>query len=120
MTSDAVPLAMPKLGMTMTEGRVVAWPVSVGARVEKGAVVLVIETEKSEVEIEAPASGYLRHVYVEADRSVPCGTLLAALTSTPDAPFDADAFRDAHDRPERAAPKPAAARREAAPAAAPS
>jgi pyruvate dehydrogenase E2 component (dihydrolipoamide acetyltransferase) len=109
---------MPKLGMTMTEGRVVEWPQPLGARVEKGAVVLVIESEKSEVEIESPASGFLRHVYVEPDRTVPCGTLLAALTATLDEPFDADAFRRDHDRPERVAPKPAAARPERTPVAA--
>lgn len=111
MSGGAVPIGMPKLGMTMTEGRLVAWPVPVGGRVVAGAVVLVIESEKAEVEIEAPAAGVLRHVYVEADRTVPCGTLLAAITPTADEPFDPDAFRAAHDRPERpAAPVAAAAR----------
>jgi pyruvate dehydrogenase E2 component (dihydrolipoamide acetyltransferase) len=74
----------------------------VGTHVAKGAVVLVVESEKAEVEIEAPAAGVLRHVYVEVDRTVPCGTVLAALTVTADEPFDADAFRRAHDRPEKA------------------
>ena len=82
MSEAPTPIAMPKLGMTMTEGRVVEWPTPLGARVEKGAVVLVIESEKSEVEIESPAAGVLRHVYVEPDQTVPCGTLLAALTAT--------------------------------------
>jgi pyruvate dehydrogenase E2 component (dihydrolipoamide acetyltransferase) len=105
----ATPIGMPKLGMTMTEGRVVAWPRPVGSRVEKGEIVLVIESEKAEVEIEAPATGYLRHVYVEADRTVPCGTLLAALTAAAAEPFDAEAFRREHDRPERPAAKAAPA-----------
>jgi len=115
----AVPVAMPKLGMTMYEGRVVSWPRPVGARVEKGEVVLVIESEKAEVEIEAPASGVLRHLYVREDETVPSGTLLAAITATAEEPFDADAFRQQHDRP---APAPAAAppgRPATAPAAAP-
>jgi pimeloyl-ACP methyl ester carboxylesterase len=110
VSAAATPIGMPKLGMTMTEGRVVAWPLPLGAHVAKGAVVLVIESEKAEVEIEAPAAGYLRHVYVEADRMVPCGTLLAALTASPDESFDADAFRREHDHPERATPGPAALR----------
>ena len=79
-------IAMPRLGMTMTEGTVLTWPVPLGGRVEKGQVVLTIESEKAEVEIEAPASGVLRHVYVEPDRTVPCGTLLAALTEAPRSP----------------------------------
>ncbi|HUI27396.1 MAG TPA: alpha/beta fold hydrolase [Candidatus Kryptonia bacterium] len=96
------PIAMPKLGMTMQEGRVVAWPVRVGDRVEKGQVVLLIESEKTEIEIEAPASGILRHVYVEPDTTVPCGTLLAALSETAEEPFDSAEFQRTHDRPQPA------------------
>jgi pyruvate dehydrogenase E2 component (dihydrolipoamide acetyltransferase) len=81
MTATAV--AMPKLGMTMEEGTVVEWPIGVGEAVALGAVVLIIESEKAEVEVEAPVAGVLRHVYVEPGETVPCGTLLAAIT--PDA-----------------------------------
>src|SRR5207245_4478449 len=95
----------------LREGRVVSWLLPGGARVGKGAVVLVIESEKAEVEIEAPAAGVLRHVYVPEGETVPSGTLLAAITETADEPFDAEAFRRVHDRPEAAAagPVPAAA-----------
>lgn len=91
-----VPVAMPRLGMTMQEGRVVEWAVAPGQRVEKGATLLIIESEKAEVEVEASASGVLRHVYVEADETVPCGTLLGALTDSADEAFDAAAFGRAH------------------------
>ena len=96
----ATPIAMPKLGMTMREGTVVDWPIALGARVDKGQTVLVIESEKAEVDVEATAAGHLRHVYVEVGETVPCGTLLAALAETPDEPFDVDAFRAEHDHPE--------------------
>lgn len=102
----ATPIAMPRLGMSMREGRVVLWPVAIGARVEKGAPVVVIESEKTEVEVEATRAGVLRHVYVAEGETVPCGTLLAALTADADEPFDADAFRREHDRPEPAAAAP--------------
>ncbi len=92
----ATAIAMPKLGMTMEEGRVVAWPIPVGGRVEKGRTVLVIESEKTEADIEATASGVLRHVYVPADETVPCGTLLGAITESADEPFDAAAFAASH------------------------
>ncbi len=52
----ATPVRMPRLGMTMTEGTVVDWPVPVGERVEKGQTVVVIESEKNEAGIEATAS----------------------------------------------------------------
>lgn len=96
----ATAVSMPKLGMTMEEGIVIDWPLAVGGAVEKGDIVLVIESEKAEVEIEAPASGVLRHVYIEAGETVPCGTLLAAITDSIDEPFDTDAFHAAEDRPE--------------------
>jgi pyruvate/2-oxoglutarate dehydrogenase complex dihydrolipoamide acyltransferase (E2) component len=101
---------MPKLGMTMEEGTVVTWQIAVGQRIEKGATLLVIESEKTEAEIEAPAMGVLRHVYVEAGSTVPCGTLLAALTETADEPFDPEGVRRAHvpEAGMRAAAAPAA------------
>ncbi len=92
-------IAMPRLGMTMQEGTVIDWPIRTGERVEKGEIVLVIETEKAETEIEATASGTLRHVYAEPDETLPCGALLAALTDTADEPFDADAFAAAYVPP---------------------
>jgi pimeloyl-ACP methyl ester carboxylesterase len=104
-----VPVAMPRLGMSMREGKVVDWPVALGERVEKGQTVVVIESEKAEVEVEATAGGFLRHVYVEPDETVPCGTLLAALTESADEPFDAEAFAESH----RAATPPAEAPAEA-------
>jgi len=103
----ATAIAMPKLGMTMQEGRVLSWPVRVGERVAKGQPVLLIESEKAEVEVEAPATGVLRHVYVEPDATVPCGTLLAAVTAAADEPFDPEAFRQAH-RPSEGPGRPSA------------
>ncbi len=100
-------IAMPKLGMTMEEGTVVEWPVALGQHVEKGQIVLVIESEKNEAEIEATAAGFLRHVYVDPGEVVPCKTLLAALTDAVDEPFDAETFATEHRA--RYGPEPAAA-----------
>lgn len=112
------PIRMPKLGMSMEEGRVITWAVEPGGAVTKGELLLIIETEKAENEIEATTSGFLRHVYVEAetDDAVPCGTLLAAVTETADEAFDVAAFRA--DNEPVTAPKTVPA--PAAPAAQPS
>jgi pyruvate dehydrogenase E2 component (dihydrolipoamide acetyltransferase) len=110
---------MPRLGMTMEEGRVVEWVISPGEHVEKGATVLIIESEKAEVEVEATAPGVLRHVYVDPDETVPCGTLLGALTDSADEDFDADGFGREHTleapgdaEAQDASPTPLAAPRE--------
>jgi len=97
-----IAVVMPRLGMTMEEGTVLEWPVAVGARVEKGAVLLVIETEKAETEIEAVVAGTLRHVYAESGTTLACGALLAALTENPEEAFDADAFSGSYLPPEGA------------------
>jgi pimeloyl-ACP methyl ester carboxylesterase len=97
------PIAMPKLGMTMSEGAVLEWPIAVGGRVEKGQTVVVIESEKAQFEVEATTSGFLRHVYVDPDPDVQvaCGAVLGAITESLDEPFDAESFRRANDRQER-------------------
>jgi pimeloyl-ACP methyl ester carboxylesterase len=100
-------VAMPRLGMSMKEGTVVSWPLRLGDPIEKGQIVVVIESEKTEFEVEATAAGVLRHIYVPEGETVPCGTLLAATTTTTEEPFDAEAFRRENDRPLAPAQKPA-------------
>ena len=96
----ATPIGMPKLATTMTEGRVVAWLVPLGAHVAAGDPLVSIETDKSDVEMPAPAPGVLRHVYVESGTTVPCGALLGAIASMTDEPFDAVEFHRAHHHPD--------------------
>jgi pyruvate/2-oxoglutarate dehydrogenase complex dihydrolipoamide acyltransferase (E2) component len=96
----ATPIGMPKLATTMTEGRVVAWLTTPGTLVAAGAPVVLIETDKSDVEVSAPTAGVLRHTYVDAGTTVPCGALLGALTATLDEPFDALEFHRANHRPD--------------------
>lgn len=105
---SAIAVAMPRLGMTMEEGTVVEWPIAIGGRVEKGATILIIETEKAESEIEATVSGILRHVYTEPGETLACGSLLAAITEGADEAFDADAFEAAYVPPEGSAVEAAA------------
>ncbi len=100
-------IAMPKLGMTMKEGTVLEWRARPGEAVAKGQIILLIESEKTEVEIEAPANGVIRHIYVEPDALVPCGSFLAVITESADDDFDSQAFRTQNERVEAAPAKPA-------------
>ena len=63
----AVKVIMPKLGMAMTEGTVVKWLKPDGARVEKGERIAVVMSKKITYEVEAPASGILRHAAAEKE-----------------------------------------------------
>jgi pyruvate dehydrogenase E2 component (dihydrolipoamide acetyltransferase) len=52
-----VPIRMPKLSMTMTEGEFGSWLVSVGDAVSKGDPVAVVATDKVEMEVESEVTG---------------------------------------------------------------
>lgn len=75
----AIELQMPKIGLTMTEGKVVEWRKRVGQRVEKGEVVFVFETEKTTFDVESPESGFLARIVVEEEETVPVGAVVGLL-----------------------------------------
>src|SRR5215831_17921682 len=103
----ATPVTMPRLGLTMAEGTVVEWHVPPGGPVERGAVVLTVESEKAEVEVEAVASGTLAAVYVEPGTTVLVGTLLGAIAA-PGERFDAATFAASFVPEVETPPRPAA------------
>lgn len=82
-----VPLKMPQLGLTMTEGKITRWLKQEGDTVEADEAILEIETDKINAEVEAPASGRLTHVQAQAGDSVKVIGLLALIA----APEDTDA-----------------------------
>ncbi len=74
-------IAIPKLGMSMTEATLVEWKVKEGDQVEKGDVVLLIETEKTQWEVEASTSGFV-HILVEEDVKAPVGRVVGLIAET--------------------------------------
>lgn len=76
------PVYMPKFGMTMTEGLIVEWHHQPGARVEEGAPLLTVQTEKVDSEINAPASGVLVDVRFDVDDEAPVGEILAHIDTS--------------------------------------
>jgi pyruvate dehydrogenase E2 component (dihydrolipoamide acetyltransferase) len=72
----SVEVIMPKLGMGMEEGAVVAWRKQVGDPVQKGECLVEIRSEKIEYEVEAPEDGVLLDILVPDEGVVPCGTVI--------------------------------------------
>jgi pyruvate dehydrogenase E2 component (dihydrolipoamide acetyltransferase) len=68
---------MPQLGMNMTEGTLVQWLKAEGEPCVKGEPVAVIETDKAEADIEAPADGVLSRTALEPGETAPVGTVIA-------------------------------------------
>ena len=75
----AVQVLMPKIGLTMTEGKIVEWKKKEGERVEKGEVLFVFETEKVTFEVEAAQSGYLAEILAPVDATVQIGETVGLL-----------------------------------------
>lgn len=70
---------MPRLSQDMTQGRIVEWLKREGEAVKEGEPLLSIETDKAEVEVQAPKSGILRKVLIGAGEDADVGTPLAIL-----------------------------------------
>jgi len=63
----STPIIVPRLGVKVVEVTVLRWLVEDGAAVEAGQSILAVDTDKVEVEIEAPATGSLRASAVEGE-----------------------------------------------------
>jgi len=71
-----------ELGEGIDEGEVLNWVKKEGDRVEKGEVVLEIATEKANIEVEAPASGYLRGIAAKEGEQIAPGKVIAYIADT--------------------------------------
>ena len=97
-------IQMPKLGHAMTEGTVLHWHKRAGEQVRQGEPVLTVETDKAEVEVEAPTAGVLARLSAAEGEVVQVGGELAVI-----------ALNGESIPAETAAPKPAATAAPAAP-----
>src|SRR5919201_2521645 len=79
---------MPVLGMNQETGRVIAWLKREGETVVKGEPLIEVETDKTSVEIESPASGVLAQVTARAGDEVPVGHTIALILGAGEAPPD--------------------------------
>jgi len=65
-------LVLPKLGLTMTEGKIGTWYAEEGDSVEEGDILYELETDKLVNEVEAKESGVILKVFVEPGDVLPC------------------------------------------------
>jgi pyruvate dehydrogenase E2 component (dihydrolipoamide acetyltransferase) len=72
-------VVMPRMGETVDEGTVNTWHKAVGDPVAEGEPLVEIGTDKVDTDIPAPASGTLAEIRVEADQTVPVGTVIAVI-----------------------------------------
>lgn len=74
-----VSVVVPNVGMGVTEATIVRWLKTVGERVESGETIVEVETAKSTVEVEAPASGTLSAILFHEEAEVEVGAEIATI-----------------------------------------
>ncbi len=87
-------ITMPKWGIEMTEGTITGWRVEVGARVERGAEILDVETEKIVNAVEAPAGGVLRRILSGSGDTRAVGALIGVIAEPGVSDADIKGFID--------------------------
>jgi pyruvate dehydrogenase E2 component (dihydrolipoamide acetyltransferase) len=95
---------MPALSSTMTEGKIVQWLKKPGDRVERGESVLVVESDKADMDVESFQEGYLAVVLVEAGGTAPVGDTIGLIAESEAEIADVQAQAQAAAAPAPAAP----------------
>ena len=85
-------LAMPKWGLSMTEGRLVEWLIDERAEIKVGDEVAEVETDKLNGTVESPVAGTVRRRVAAEGDTVPVGGLLAVVADDAVADEEIDAF----------------------------
>ena len=73
---------MPALSSTMTEGKIVEWLKQPGDRVERGESVLVVESDKADMDVESFEAGFLGAVLLPAGSTAPVGETIGLVVET--------------------------------------
>ncbi|CAA0827828.1 Dihydrolipoyllysine-residue acetyltransferase component 5 of pyruvate dehydrogenase complex-chloroplastic [Striga hermonthica] len=73
---------MPALSSTMTEGKIVSWVKSEGDKLAKGESVVVVESDKADMDVESFYDGYLAAIIVDEGLSAAVGSTIALLAET--------------------------------------
>ena len=108
---------MPALSSTMTEGKIVEWLKQPGDKVGRGESVLVVESDKADMDVESFQDGYLAAVLMPAGSTAPVGETIGLIVES-EAEI-ADAKASAPAAPAAAAPAPTATAPASAPTPAP-
>ena len=108
-----MPIPMPHLGVSVTEGTVIAWHKAAGDTVEADELVCEISTDKVDTEVLAPAAGVIARLVAAEGETVAVGEPLAELAPSSEAaaltPADPAPAAEADRDPAAALAEPAAA-----------
>ena len=78
-TDTLIDVTMPQMGVSVAEGTVVGWRVSVGDAIGAEQTICDISTDKIDTEVPAPVSGVVAEILVDVDQTVDVGTVMARI-----------------------------------------
>ncbi len=73
---------MPALSSTMTEGKIVEWLKKPGDKVGRGESVLVVESDKADMDVESFQDGFLAAVLMPSGSTAPVGETIGLIVET--------------------------------------
>lgn len=74
-----IEVKMPRLSESMTEGKLLVWSVGAGDHVEAGEQLAEIESDKANMEIEAPCAGVICRVHGQPGDMLPVGQVMVEM-----------------------------------------
>lgn len=74
-------LDMPALSSTMKEGKVVSWLKSEGDKVESGEAIMVVESDKADMDVEAFEDGYIAAIVTQEGETANVGSPVAFIAA---------------------------------------
>lgn len=104
LQAEGTKITMPALSSTMKEGKVVSWLKSEGDSIEAGEAIMVVESDKADMDVEAFEDGFLAKIIIGEGEMAPVGEAVALIAES-ESEIDSVVASFSGD----AAPEPAAA-----------
>lgn len=81
LNAEAIKITMPALSSTMKEGRVVSWLKSEGDAIEAGEAIMVVESDKADMDVEAFEDGFLAKIVTQEGETAEVGAVVALIAA---------------------------------------
>ena len=82
LNAEGSKITMPALSSTMKEGRVVSWLKSEGDAIEAGEAIMVVESDKADMDVEAFEDGFLAKIIIGEGEMAPVGEAVALIAES--------------------------------------
>ena len=82
LNAEPIKITMPALSSTMKEGRVVSWLKNEGDEIEAGEAIMVVESDKADMDVEAFEDGYIAKIFTAEGDTASVGDVVALVAAS--------------------------------------